>query len=222
MSTPSSSSAPVTAPSLPSLRFRFFGSWHPIIWNDLDSPELIDRFVSEKFGRRDDQAMVRAKARADLRSAVEAARRGEAQAMFLATEIRPGLPMPITLTVFAPTALRISPSIGTDPAAVMDAFRKSLAMRETPDVETAEESAIAGSSILRLHRVIEQPLEDAEGFEAHTLSADYWYTVPGSKHMVLVNIATPMGDMPNLMLDFFDAIVAASYWADAVAETAAS
>lgn len=203
---------PTPASALPTLRFRFIGSWFPIIWNALDSPELIDRFVEEKYGRRDDLATVRAKARRDLRAAVAKAEEGEAQAMFLATEIQPGLPMPITLTVFAPSELRMSPTIGDDPDAVLSTFRKSLALRETPDLETAVQLEIEDARILRMHRVVEQPLEEAPGFTARTLSADYWYTIPGSKRMLLVNVSTPMGDMANLMLQFFDAVVGASYF----------
>ncbi|HEX5858850.1 MAG TPA: hypothetical protein VFY91_12150, partial [Microbacterium sp.] len=152
-------------PAAPALRFRFIGSWFPIIWNRFDSPELIDRFVDDTFGRRDDLATIRAKARRDLRAAVEVARRGDAQAMFLATEIQPGLPMPITLTVFAPSALRMSPTIGVDPDAVMATFRKGLTLRDTPELPTAAALEIAGARVLRLHRVLVQPLADAPGFE---------------------------------------------------------
>lgn len=53
---------------------------------------------------------------------------------------------------------------------------------------------------------------DGHGGYTRTLTADYWYTVPGSKQVVVATFSTPMGDIPNLMLDYFDAVVRASYW----------
>ena len=54
---------------------------------------------------------------------------------------------------------------------------------------------------------------------ARTLTADYWYTVPESKRLTIATFSTPMGDIPNVMLAYFDAIVAASYWEDEHAVT---
>lgn len=196
------------APTVPRLNFRFVGTWHPVLLGELDSPELIDRFLLETTGRRDDLVTHRARLRADLREAVAKAREGSATAMFLATQVQPGVEIPITLTVFAPTDLRMSPAIGTDAETVMRVFREALEQRQTDGLDTAREIEHPECAVLRLHRREEQHLDDA--ISVNRLAADYWMTVPGTKHMLLVSVATPMGEIPNLMLSLFDSIIRAA------------
>lgn len=42
------------------------------------------------------------------------------------------------------------------------------------------------------------------------LVAQYWYPQPGTKKLALVVLSTPLGDIPNTLLSYFDAIVEAS------------
>ncbi|MFT4136053.1 hypothetical protein [Microbacterium sp.] len=192
----------------PRLRFRFIGSWHPVLLGATDSPRLIETFLRDTTARRDDLAVLRAQLRAELRTAAETARSGGAEAMFLATEVQPGLPTPISLTLYAPAELRMSPAVGVDGTEVMRVFRDALAQRGAEGLDTAREIAHAETTVLRLHRVEPQELEG--GASVRRLSAEYWMAVPGTKNVVLVNLATPLGDIPHVMLDFFDAIVRAA------------
>lgn len=196
----------------PPLRFRLIGSWRPVLLNELDSATLISEFVASVVGKRDIDATVRARMRHDLTDAIAAARSRDAQAMFIATEIMPGLPMPVTLTVYSPPDMRMSPAVGTSPAAVMTALRASFEHIDMAHLDTARPSAIAGSEIVRLHHLDDHDLPEQEGLHTRTLTADYWYTVPQSKQLVIATFSTPLGDIPNVMLDYFDALVAASYW----------
>lgn len=196
----------------PPLRFRLPGSWHPVLLNQLASSELIATFVASVVGTRDIDATVRARLRHDLTTAIATAHAGHAQAMFIATEITPGLPMPVTLTVYAPPQMRMSPAVGTAAETVIAVLEESFTRTSMAHLETARRSSITGSEILRLHHVDDHELPEQPDLHTRTLTADYWYTVPGSKQVVVATFSTPMGDIPNLMLDYFDAVVRASYW----------
>lgn len=209
-----------TAPPAQRLRFRLIGRWHPVLLGEKDDPSLIPELSRAVIGKQDVDATIRAELTRSLREAVATARRGGAEAMFIGTEIRPGLPMSANLTVFPHPGIRMSPAIGTDAAAVIDVFEQSLRALGDVDMDSVSRLSIEGSEILRTHRVemtaVEELGSDATGTEGgpvvRPLVADYWYTVPGTKELVLVNFITPMGDIAHVMLAFFDAIVRASYF----------
>ncbi len=196
----------------PPLRFRLLGSWHAVLLNELESRDLVSEFVASVVGKRDIDATLRARMRQDLTTAIATAQAGHARAMFIATEVVPGLPMPVTLTVYSPPRMHMSPAVGTSPETVMAVLKKSFAATGMAHLGTARESSIPGSRILRLHHVDDHDLPEQPELHTRTLTADYWYTVPGSKQVVVATFSTPMGDIPNLMLDYFDAVVRASYW----------
>lgn len=188
-----------------------------MLLNRLDSAQLVTDFVAGVVGTRDVDATVRARLRRDLTAAIATAREGDAQAMFLATEIAPGLPMPVTLTVYAKPELRMSPAVGTAAGTVVDVLLESFELMRMPHLDTAARLSVPGSQIVRLHHVDEKPVPETPGLRVRTLVADYWFTVPGSKHIAVANFSTPLGDIPRVMLDFFDSIVRAAYFEDAPA-----
>ena len=172
-----------------SLRFRLIGQWHPVLLGENDDPSLIPALSRAVIGKQDVDATVRAELTRSLREAVASARKGGAEAMFVGTEIRPGLPMSANLTVFPHPGIRMSPAIGTDAPAVIEVFEKSLRALGDVDMDTVSRLSIEGSEILRTHRIemtaVEELGPDAAGTEAapvvRRLVADYWYTVPDTK-----------------------------------------
>ena len=127
-----------------------------------------------------------------------------------------GTPMPVMLTIYSPTELRMTPAVGTDAGAVSSLLQRGLTELGVEGVETATQLSIAGSDILRIVRTQDVEVHpDTPGQQLSSLVADYWYTVPGSKQVVLANFSTPLVDIPTVMLSFFDAAVTASYFAEA-------
>ncbi|MBF4562757.1 hypothetical protein ITJ43_11460 [Microbacterium sp. VKM Ac-2870] len=201
--------------SLPQLRFRLPGEWISLDPRDeVATREHITIIAREIVGPRDDAAVLRRRVRSGLEEAAAAARAASAHLLLMCREVAPGVATPVAITVHTP--ITITPAVGTAPDAVMRAFEMSLPHTDEPDLGTAIRVDAAGSAVLRLHAVSTQTIEEDGQTSVHKrLVARYWYTVPGHKQVALVQMSTPLGDLPHAMLRLFDAIVAGSAWADA-------
>lgn len=193
-------------------RFRLPGRWISLDPRDEDATRAyIAQIARELIGAADDAVLMRRRVESGLGDAAATARAAEARLLLLCREVAPGVPTPVSITVHTP--LTITPAIGTSPENVMRAFEQSLPHTSEPDLETATRLTIADSIVLRLHSVAPQLIEEGDhAVTQNRLAARYWYTVPGSKQVVLVDMVTPLGDIPHAMLRFFDSIVAASHW----------
>jgi hypothetical protein len=202
--------------SIPRLHFRLPGTWHSVdLRGGAQSESSIKAVVRDVIGAADDRAHVRADLRRDLRQAVRAAQEAEARSMMFSTEIAPGSPLPVTLVVYAPTRLRMSPTIGTEPDHVLAVLSESLRQSSPELAASLTEVSGGGGPALRSHRV--QPIEVADEpavkqSGALRLMADYWVPVPQTKQVVMVRFSTPMGEIENIMLSLFDALVRATYF----------
>ena len=206
----------VTTAAAPSLRFRLPGSWVALDPRDADTTHAHSaRIAREIIGPADDAAALRRRVQSGLDDASAAAREASAHLLLMCREIAPGVPTPVAISVHTP--VEVTPTVGTAPEAVMRAFTASLPHTAERDLETATRTDAAGSAVLRLHSVTAQLIEeDGSTVTQNRLVARYWYTVPGRKQVALVNMTTPLGDIPHAMLRFFDAIVAASSWSEPV------
>lgn len=130
--------------STPRLHFRLPGTWHRVdLRGGPQSEASIRSVVRDVIGSADDRAHVRADLRRDLHQAVRAAQEAEARSMMFSTEIAPGSPLPVTLVVYAPTRLRMSPTLGTEPAHVLAVLSESL---RQPSSELNDISGSSGSA----------------------------------------------------------------------------
>ena len=198
--------------SQPRLHFRLPGTWHRIDLAGGDASERsIKSVVRDVIGVADDRAHVREQMRRELRTAVESARQAEAKSLMFSTEIAPGSPLPVSLGVYAPRKLHMSPSVGTAPAAVLGVFAQGVRRSQPELAGSLTDVTAAGGPAIRTHTVapIEIPDEDTG---ASRLVADYWIPVPDSKQVVMVRLSTPMGELENIMLSLFDALVTAAYF----------
>jgi len=210
----------------PELKFRLIGDWHPVLLPQVETRDLIAAYVNGLVGRRDEDANARALLTRELRAVTDSAAQGEVTAMFLMTALT-GVPMPVALTVISRSDLRMAPAFGTAPQKVIEILHESFRQLSRPGVEDAVVLSIPEAEVLRLHTTTEVDVEFSEEERAaadptvlaevdqlrnRALTAEYWYTVPGTKNVLLVNLSTPMADIPHIMLDFFDSIIKASYF----------
>ena len=204
-----------TVAQMPALNFQLLGAWSRL---DLSSTEALETtirdYVDERVGSADADAQARSLLRARLTEALTIARDAGGVTTFIATEIAPGAPMPVMLTIYSPRELHMTPAIGTGAEAVGNMLRRGLTQLQIEGIDEATSISIEGSEVLRIVREQTEPVHpDTPAQQLTTLIVDYWYTVPGSKQIVLANFATPLADIPTVMLSFFDATVRASYFA---------
>lgn len=146
------------------------------------------------------------------------AREAHARALLLQTELAPDEPMSATLTVYDDERVRMRPSIGTAPGRVLGVLEESLPALAPDLAQTAVRRPFTGGEVVRAHRIEETvEVEDGAEFTRRRLVAQYWYPQPDSKHLVLVVLSTPLGDIPHALLSYFDAIVEVSRFAAPVA-----
>ena len=196
----------------PRLTFQLPGRWIAVDPRDVAAAYgQADTAVRELVGAADDAALARRRLRDVLRHAVDAAHAADAQAMFLCLEAMPGVATPASLTIHAPEGMRMSPAIGMSADAVLAVLRESFRVLEVPGADTARRLDGPRASMLRIDRLREETVEE-DGIEviSTSLEAEYWFAVPGSKHVVLASFATPLGEIRNAMLNLFDSIALAA------------
>lgn len=198
--------------SLPQLHFRLPGTWFRVdLGGEAETEASIRAVVRAAVGTADDRAQLRAELRRDLRSAARAARQAEAVSLMFASEIAAGAPLPVTLVVFAPQGLRMSPSLGTSAPAVLGVLAESLPLLDAAAAATAVQVDGPGGPALRTHRIEAiEPVAETGG--AERIVADYYVPVPQSKQVVMVRLSSPMGEISNVLLSLFDSLLAATYF----------
>lgn len=195
------------------LQLRLPGEWFALDPRDEDAAAAqIAAIARDVAGVADDAAVARARVRGTFSEVVRAAREAEAEKVLVCREIA-GMPIPASITVHVPGGMRMSPAIGTSPAAVIETLEAALRELAVEGIGDATRLSSPDGDILRIptagHEVVE---EEGETLDIHRLRADYWYAVPGTKDVLLVSMTTALGDIPNLMLQFFDAIATAAYF----------
>lgn len=202
----------MTTASPPRLTFQLPGSWIALDPRDrARAARAVAAAAAEIVGPADDAAPARRRLRQHLSDAVDKAREAGAHGFFLCREVVPGLATPISLTVHAPRGMHLSPAVGMDADAVVETLRRSLVALGHPGIESARRVSGPRASALRIDRVHDEIV--AEGGTTATaarLEAQYWYAVPGSKHVVLALFTSPLGELREAMLNLFDQIALAA------------
>lgn len=207
----------MTAPAetVPRLVLRLPGTWVQL---DPSRPEATDKriraFVDLSMGRADQLATARAHLRRSLGLMLECTDPTAAlESTFVCHEVAPGVPTPISVSIFAPQAIRISPVVGTESRDVIDGFL--AAMDAIGDGDGWEAITCVDGHAARRWRVTEDALAaglDDVPFRA--FHADYWRTVPDSTRLVLVTVSSPLADLAHMLARLADAVVAGSRWVD--------
>jgi len=205
-----------TPDALPNLEFRLPGAWEQFATGESpESAAQIKDYVERLVGKTDEHAQLRAGLRARLTDGIRAAQEGSAQSLFVCREVAPGGAPPVVMTIYTPTELRMSPAVGTSSEVIMAAYKEARTQLYQETKDDWADLAIPGSQILRTVQSGDIPLHpQAPDATVPNLQVDYWYTTPGSKRIVLVNFFTPLADIRNVVLEFFDSIVRASRFAE--------
>lgn len=202
------------------LALRLPGAWVQL---DPQRPTLttqrIHSFVEQAIGRADELAQARHQMRKSLGMMVEQAPDAAAlESTFLCHEISPGTSTPMAVSIFSPATIHMSPAVGSAPGAVIETFL--AAMDLLGDSAGWTRLTCGDGAAARRWRVTETVVAPGtEDLPLRSFVADYWRTVPGSKHLVLVTVTSPLADIPHTLLRLADAIVAGSRFTPSVEAT---
>jgi len=188
-------------------RFTFPGGiWHHVPLGDEAAIDEVVRAIVDRIASVGDRyARERGLMRAELgRQAREAAGHG-ATALYLAEQVTSGLPVTATLSVHAPT-IRLSPALGTDPAAVMEVFLEGRGLASSEEARAARFATADGEAFREI-------VPTAEG-SPDAITARFWVTVPGTKTLVPLQFGSPFADLAAPLVTLFTAIVASVTWED--------
>lgn len=196
------------------LRFRLPGRWFSV---DLSGEEAtassIRDIARQAVGSTDDRATDRAKVRRQLQEAAAAGAKGDVRAIMFVTEIAPGTPLPVTLFVFEPDDLRMSPAVGTAPERVLNVMAEGFKRMDPVAATSMVEVRGPGVPALRSHRV-EEVADDSESDGINRLIVDYWIPVPDTKRVMMARFSTPLGELENVMCALFDEFIAVAYFSE--------
>lgn len=202
----------MSAPA-PALRLRLPGEWEQLpLGADADIADAVAALVRIHFGRRDDQATLRAQQRDRLSATARRARDAGATQYHLSIAAPGGL-------AFASSVAEYRPGLplgsAAEPAAVADELVRVLCPGEAGE-HWDRFAAMGGAAfekgeglVLRTERRLDPA--DAER-DAPAAVADYWLTTPGRAGVVLVSFTTALAELAPLMVELFDAVVAAAEW----------
>jgi hypothetical protein len=202
----------------PALRYRLPGTWAQL---DLSSAEASDaavaRLVAAEFGRRDQDAQLRRTQRESLSRAVAEARNGGATQMHLSLRTGPSTALATLLTEYRRTV----PAAQPDPEALLASIAAAVTGATADDAWNGW--ADAGGSlykrgeslVARRSRIDEHPPSGAGAEPTHSLTVDYWSSVPGRSEVVLTTFTTGLAELGPLLGELFDAIMSTAEWADA-------
>ncbi len=219
------------------LQLALPGSWHAI---DLASPEAtkssIKRLATEVGGTSDEGAPARILLREQISQAVGSAEGAQPAAMYFGNELVPGVALPVSITVYQPQSLRLTPAVGTDPDQVLNILRRGLekdheeihevtgrnfkglrtVLREHQDPPAPDSSdpTVAEAMKHPAYQALNDPSvrAEADGIEVTNLRVDYWCHQPFTKNAIIVSFSTGLSAIEQTVLRLFDTIVELAYF----------
>jgi len=197
----------------PALTLSLPGEWEQLpLGDDAAISDAVAALVRTHFGRRDDQATLRAQQRDRLSETARRARDAGATQYHLSIAAPGGLAFASSVAEYRPgLPLGAAP----EPAAVADELVRVLCPGEAGghwDRFAASGGAAfekGDGLVLRTERRLDPA--DTEK-DAPAAVADYWLTTPGRAGVVLVSFTTALAELAPLMTELFDAVVAAAEW----------
>ncbi|GGH42937.1 hypothetical protein [Microbacterium album] len=217
--------AVTSASPLPELRLRLPGAWWQIPLHDRETAREAIRGLVRRQLPGDALAPVRIAAERRLLAGLEQPIGGDALALHVALQVIPGTPLPLSAFVVQPER-RLSPAIGTAPAATMAVLERALesgAPGELHRFRTAESEVARRVRRERVPAPLGGPVSaDALAHAGarpedvpetvDTLAVEYYLTVPGTKGFLLVVFTAPLGALQDTLVGFFDALIRVAYW----------
>jgi len=202
----------------PEFDFLLAGTWWSIPVNDPEETDrAIRRIVEDAAGRSDELATLRRLTRERLSETVADARRIEAEHLYLAREISPGLPLSASLAVYRPALDPLPEDVAASPKLARAFVKAALAEADGPGAGIeARELDLGSGAVLRRSWIVERTLQEGAD-PVRSLRADYWMPIPGTRGFLLLSFTSLFVPLADKLLEFFDAVVGTVRWRDRAA-----
>jgi hypothetical protein len=194
------------------------GTWWNIPVHDAEaSKRAIHALANRVTHRMDSFARLRGDLRAQLTELADKAREGGAEQVYLALEIVPGAPLPMSLAVSWPD-IDVLGSTPSKPESVIELVRIALSsLPDAADYQDEEVAELGGTATLRRCKIIEHPA-DGEVGAYDSLVVDYWIAVPGTQNVALLTFSTSIVEERELVLQLFRVMIETLRWTADVSE----
>jgi hypothetical protein len=208
----------VTADATGSVQLVLPGTWWNIPVHDAEaSKRAIHALANRVTHRMDSFARLRGDLRAQLTELADKARDGGAEQVYLALEIVPGAPLPMSLAVSWPD-IDVLGSTPSKPESVIELVRIALSsLPDAVDYQDEEVAELGGTATLRRCKIIEHP-SDGEVGAYDSLVVDYWIAVPGTQNVALLTFSTSIVEERELVLQLFRVMIETLRWTADVSE----
>lgn len=197
-------------PRTPDLTFMLPGNWWHLPLGDADSaPDNLDSRVRAMLhhvvGHADKYATLRRELRLKVLEAAKTALGAGASDFYFALEIVPGVPIPVSLSVYSP-AIPVGLSLEGSALAAAESLKATLT--RVDDAQTMLSWGDREMAVLRGHKVIRgNELSVAGVAESGELIVSYWLLTRGDSRIPLLSFASPLHALEEELLVLFDAIV---------------
>lgn len=187
------------------VQFSLPGAWWRVDIEDDDTVAASSRAMVSTLFRGDELAQLRREVKGLVTEAATKAREAGAQKFYFATEVVPGVPVPLTLATYLPD---LPPRLAA--AAGAQASAESLAAWLRSVDPEATLSAWSEGDLGFVRDLSLVPAEQEQG--APTVRADYWI-VRGEETTIMSFTAQVLwGETAEALLSLMDAVVATVEW----------
>ncbi len=196
---------------LPEVDLLLPGKWWRLPLGDADRLRDSARSLAVRtVGRQDDRAQLRAELAASVLKAAKEAERANASDFYLALEVVPGVPIPISLSLSWPDLpARLSREAGAD----VEAQSLAASLRSAQPTAEVDTWGAGDLGVVRVTETSAHALAVSVGADgAEKLSVSYWVMTADFATPLVLSFTTSLVSMADSILELCDAIVSTVSW----------
>lgn len=199
----------------PLVDFILPGRWWRLTLGSDDALRRAARAMAlDALGRADQLAQLRSELITQVLRAAGSARAAGGTEFYFGLEIAPGMPLPMSLTVYWPD-LPLTPSRQVGPRVAAEALAESLAHSSGGQASVVDSPDFGVVRVVksRPSNAVEQPSSDSTGDpDRDRLDVSYWVLNPESARTLMLSFSTTLVQFHDAVVELGDAIVSSVMW----------
>lgn len=208
--------------AFPAVDFMLPGRWWRFpLGTEQEMRRSARAMAVQALGRADHLAQLRSELCAQVVQAARSAKAARGTEFYFGLEIAPGMPLPMSLTVYWPD-VPVPPSRHAGHRLAAESLAASLAGMGRGEVSVLDSEDFGVVRVVGGQPPTGSPAEgdgaELERLRASRLDVAYWILNPASPRTLLLSFSTSLGDFQDAVLELGDAIVATVMWGEDVDE----